>query len=331
MMSNPDKILVNDWGHFTEGTDDKIRISVKEGRKNSTVWLAAALFISTLILFSAASGESPRSAERVSAKVSDSFPSALTPFPGITAHTYLVKILGKDVVLARQKEWKELPPASLTKLLTALLAYENLNPAKNYVFSPDAVQVEEKISGAIPGEEFLMEDVISFALISSANDAAGLLAEKIGEKYGGADFDEKISVFLALANKKAGDIGLLNSHFLNPAGLDADDHFSTAEDLALLSEYIWYNHPEIWELLRTPEKTIISASGKEYKIENTNELLKEFPAILGGKTGFTDNAKGTLILLYPVKTGDIAVVIILGSDDRFGDGRKIIRWLETSF
>lgn len=330
-MNEDNKILINDWGHFSAEYDDKVEILGRKRKKNNIVWLTAALFASTLILLSSASGESPRSTEEVNAKIPDYFPSALNPFPEITAHAYLVKILGKNMILARQREWKELPPASLTKILTALLAYENLNTAKNAVFSPDAVQVEEKTSGATSGEEFLMEDVISFALISSANDAALLLAEKIGEKYGGASFKEKISVFLALANKKAKDIGLLNSHFLNPAGLDADDHFSTAEDLTLLSEYIWYNYPKVWELSRTAEKTIISASGKEYKLENTNELLKEFPAILGGKTGFTDNAKGALILLYPVRTGDTIVIVILGSDDRFGDGRKIIQWIETSF
>lgn len=331
MLNEAEKIVINDWAHYDTSRDDALENKPKKKKWSGLVWLSATLFISILVLFSTANGESSRNVEKINAKIPDSFPSALNPFPGITAHAYLVKILGKDMVLARQREWKKLPPASLTKLLTTLLAYENLNNVKNAIFSSDALAVEEKTSGATAGEEFSIEDIISFALIPSANDAARLLAEKIGEKYGGADFDEKIGVFLALINRKAEDIGLLNSHFSNPAGLDADDHFSTAENLALLSEYIWYNHPKIWELSRTIEKTVISATGKEYRIENTDKLLKEFPGILGGKTGFTDNAKETLILLYPVRAEDVAVIVILGSDDRFGDGKKIIQWLEKSF
>ena len=130
-------------------------------------------------------------------------------------------------------------------------------------------------------------------------------------------------------NKKAGEIGLRNSSFKNPTGLDEADHLSTAEDLALLSEYTWRNYPQLWTLTRSPQSTIFSSAGQTYQIANTNELLEEFPAILGGKTGFTDNAKGNLILLYPIKkSGDVAIIVILRSEDRFGDGRKIIQWLE---
>ena len=123
---------------------------------------------------------------------------------------------------------------------------------------------------------------------------------------------------------------MTHSHFENPTGLDAESHAASAEDLARLAEYIARRHPELLEIARTREVTVRSRSGGEYAITNTNELLSEFPALLGGKTGLTDKAKGTLLLWYPAgeKT---ALIVILGSDDRFGDGRKLIRWIEDNF
>jgi D-alanyl-D-alanine carboxypeptidase len=76
---------------------------------------------------------------------------------------------------------------------------------------------------------------------------------------------------------------------------------------------------------------ITSMGDRAYHIEATNQLLSEFPALRGGKTGLTDFAKGALILLYPVRPDRTAVIIILGSDDRFADGRNLIHWLESAF
>ena len=103
----------------------------------------------------------------------------------------------------------------------------------------------------------------------------------------------------------------------------------SAEDLAILAEYILKKHTKILEISRTVETVVYSDKLTEYRVANTNDLLREFPAILGGKTGFTDNAKGALLFLYPVRPGLTAIAVLLGSEDRFEDGRWIIQWLET--
>ena len=241
--------------------------------------------------------------------------------PEISAHAYLIKFIDGERPILKQREWKRLAPASLSKLLTAVVAEEYLPEGDRLTFSSAAKTVkesDEKISSVEVGETFTKEDMLKLLLISSANDAALSIEEKLKGR----------EIFLRLANKKLGFLGLRNSQFRNPTGLDEEGHYTTAEDLAKLAEYIWNLHPEIWEITRIAETVIISESRHEYKIKSTNQLLKEFPGILGGKTGFTDNAKESLILLYPVRSDKVAIIVILGSNERFRDARKIIQWLE---
>lgn len=242
----------------------------------------------------------------------------LSPEPVVDAHAYIVKILGKGVLLTKRRELKKMLPASLTKLLTAVVTLESIPSYRLVPFSENSKKSEPKLSTALAGEKFFRDDVIRFALIESANDAALALAEVVGQEK-----------FVELMNTKARFLGLKNSSFQNPTGLDQKNHYTSAEDLAYLAEFIWYQYPELWEISRTSETIIFSDLLHEHKVVSTNELLQEFPGILGGKTGFTDEARGTLLFLYPLKTGETVVVVLLRSENRFGDGKKIIQWLEN--
>ena len=248
-------------------------------------------------------------------------PRILTPAPDIVADAYLLRILGEEKALLKQRERKPFSPASITKFLTAVIARERLSPYTPITLSESAKSIEEKRVSAPAGEQFLRDDMIRLALIESFNDAAAALLEAVEPDPARAT---------ALLNRIAADIGMARSHFENPTGLDAEGHTASAEDLARLAEYVTRRHPELLEIARTREATVSSLSGQEYAIINTNELLSEFPTLIGGKTGLTDNAKGTLLLWYPAgeKT---AVIVILGSEDRFGDGRKLIGWIEENF
>lgn len=258
-------------------------------------------------------------------------PRMLPPEPEINAHAYLVRIIGEDTPLLMRRAEKSLPPASLTKILTSVIALEELPPETKISFSKDAKNTEPKISDAKLNEIFRKEDVIRFAMIASANDAAVALAEAVGKQKGAHTFIDAIHNFVVLMNDKARALGLFNSSFENPTGLDQKNHRTSAEDLARLIEYIWYYHPDLWEISRTKETIVYSDSQKEHTIQNTDELLREFPAIRGSKTGLTDEAKGALILLYPVKPDKTALAVILGSENRFEDGRRIIQWIEKAF
>ena len=278
------------------------------------------------------------------------------PEPNVKAEAYLVRFVGEDIPILKRRESKPLPPASITKLMTVLLTQELLDPRDLILFSREAKDAGEKMSGANMGDTFSRDDMIRLAFIGSSNDAALALAEAVGKTRGAYVFDDAVKIFVDLMNVKRDQLELTHSYFKNPIGLDQDGHLMSAEDIARIMEHLFLYYPGLAEISRTVATTVYSRAGKEYTIENTNELLKEFPAILASKTGLTDNAKGALAMLYPVRTtesrgedggtqydgaiysganplrnGRIVSIVILGSEDRFGDGRKIVEWLEEKF
>ena len=249
------------------------------------------------------------------------------PPPSLVAHAYFVESLDDFLPLFSQRPSKPLAPASLTKLLTVAVASEILSPEELVTFTKEVKNIGEKMSDAREGEMFLRNDAIALALISSDNDAAYALAETSGKKEGAHTFDDAIKIFVDLMNKEARAIGLRESIFKNPAGLDEDGHVMSAEDIGEIIRFMYKNHPEILVLSHLQKLEIHSVKGREYSVENTNDLLTDFPEILASKTGLTDKAKGALAMLYPLKNNAPVIIVILGSDDRFGDGRKVIEWL----
>lgn len=298
-------------------------------RSSLLVFLLVLLFASILVLLSVTGREGTNPAEQTLATGLVASRHTFPAEPEIEAHAFLVKVMEREPALLKRRDRKPLPPASLTKLLTAVVVKEYLSDSQIIAISKTAKTVGEKVSRAKEGERFRLEAALILALSSSANDAAMALAEEVGKRLGGITPAEQLELFLQTMNIKARALGMDDSRFANPTGLDVKNHRSSARDLARLAEYIWRAHRDLWDLTRQTELEVISLAGVAYTAVNTNDLLKEFPAILGGKTGFTDEAKGTLILLYPLKTGETAVIVILGSEDRFEDGRKIIHWLES--
>ncbi len=294
-------------------------------RPNRLPLLLAVLVLSVLVHSSAGGGE-----ER--AFSSDVRTGQLAvPAPEVRAEVYLVRFVQSPEPVLERRAWKKLAPASLTKFMTALIAREELGSEGVIPFSQDAKHVEQKLSDVSAGDRFGRDDAIRFALMESDNDAALALAEAVGRKEGGLDFDERIRRFVGLMNRKASVLGLAETHFENPTGLDQDGHESSAADLATLAEYAYAVDPRLWEISKTPEAVVYSVEGKEYHLKSTDDLLSEFPGIAGSKTGFTDRARGALMLLYPVRGRGIAIIVILKSEDRFGDGRAILRWLDENY
>lgn len=289
------------------------------------VSLLAGLAASILVLLSVL-GREPQYSQLGAASL-----NPLRPEPVLSAEAYLVGFMHHSEPLLSRRAWKRLAPASLTKLMTAAVALEKLGPTDTVTLSAEAAAVEERSSGAAKGETFGRDDLLRLALGASANDAAIALAEAAGIKQGAFDSNAGLEAFVWLMNAKAGILGMDDTNFVNPTGLDASGHYMSAVDLARIAEYILDRHPNLWEISREQAAAVSAAGGRRYIVENTNDLLKEFPAIRGGKTGFTDNAKGALLLLYPVPPDQTAIIVILKSDDRFGDGRKVIKWLEENF
>ncbi|MEK7589143.1 MAG: hypothetical protein AAB479_00740 [Patescibacteria group bacterium] len=242
--------------------------------------------------------------------------------PELTARSAIVYDTQSSRFLFAQDTKKRLPIASLTKILSAIVTIEKLNPEDIATVGKDSVRVDGLRRSLEAGEQMRIKNLMKMMLIESSNDAAYAIAAHA--KTLGIDF-------LAEMNKKAEQIAMGESLFLDPAGLN-DNGYSTTQDLVRLVVYaLRYN--EIWTLLQVKEIVLTSEDGAiVHSIENTNELLGTIPNISGGKTGYTDAALGSMILIVDIPGyRDKIVSIILGSKDRFGDTRKLVDWITDAY
>ena len=258
--------------------------------------------------------------------------------PELTAEAALAMRIKSGETLYERNAEARLPIASLTKLMSALLLAEQEAPLALVPFSERAKKAgkpEDKRSAVPAGEAIKTEDVIKMLLISSDGDAAWAAAEHTaaaGElALAGAGFEERTAAFVSRMNDRAKALGLENTRFANPAGNDNPENYSTARDLARLAAFIAEEWPGLWAASRIQETFVFGASGGRYGLANTNPLLGEYPAIFGSKTGFDDEARGALLLLYQLAPDDLVTLVLLRSRNRIEDGREFIRWLESSF
>jgi len=219
----------------------------------------------------------------------------------------VVDFNGSPKIVFEKDSGQTRPIASLTKLMTALVVFdldETYNLSQIIQVSKQSVD-QDGDSSLKAGDKVSVENLLRMMLIESSNDAAYAITQPIGQE-----------AFVYLMNAKAKEIGLNNTYFINSTGLDPDDplkarNISTAYDLFKLTEYILQKYPQIFEIT-----TNIS--------QNTNELLEEYPEIMGGKTGWTPLAGGCLIVVTQKPQGDRYISIVLGAKDRFAEMRKIL-------
>ncbi len=242
------------------------------------------------------------------------------PVPVLSARAILVKDLATDTILYQKGSSTSYPIASTTKIMTALVASEYFKP-DSVLTVGDAAGVEGSKMGLIKGENLNFTSLLYGMLLPSGNDAAFTIAEN----YPGG-----VLGFVSAMNKKAKELNLANTHFDNPAGFDSPNHFSTAKDLAVITEEALKND-QLARIFSTKETNIVSLDGKyKYDLFNLNKLLSEVKGVLGVKTGFTDLAKENLVTLVS-RGGHRIVTVVLGSDDRFGESTKLIEWVYANF
>lgn len=184
---------------------------------------------------------------------------------------------------------KEKPPASVTKVMTLLLIFEALS--KKQITLNDTVTVSEHAAGMggsqvflEPGETQTVDTMIKCIAVSSANDACVAMAEHIS---GSED------AFVAKMNKKAQNLGMKHTHFVNCCGLDADGHYTSARDIALMSRELIVNHPDIFHYTTIWMENITHVTKRgesEFGLSNTNKLLRQYQGATGLKTGSTSKA-----------------------------------------
>ena len=243
--------------------------------------------------------------------------------------------VGREKILFKKNIDQPLPIASLTKPMTAVIVLENFgddNLSKEVIVSPEAASQENvppvNAINLTAGQVITLGELLDRMLIYSVNDAAFALAEAVNAENGG-NFVEEM-------NQKATEWGLTNTHFINPAGLDPENenlhsnydnlvffNYSTAEDLATLSQRILEEYPLIF--------TITLKEG-EYKKENgisTLQLPKDH-FFFGGKTGYTGEADGCILFIFKDASGNLFINVILGAPSsvaRIEEMQKLIDWL----
>jgi len=243
-------------------------------------------------------------------------PDFVTPVDIQAKAAFSIKINGGEKWdIQYQKNIKnKLPIASLTKLMTALVVLENYDLSFPVKISQKAVGQEENIGKLKAGEILTVKDLLYVMLIESSNDAAYALAEVIG-----------VDNFVDIMNWEAKSLGLKNTYFSNPTGLDDPQNYSTAQDLAILTKYL-LQKPFLWEILNISQLNLYLSDGTfHHQLKNTNELLGKLPGIFGGKTGWSPQASGCILLVLKTSENHYSINVILGAPDRFSEMKKLIQ------
>ena len=220
-----------------------------------------------------------------------------------------------EILFSKNSNWR-LPPASTTKLMTAIVAIENENLSKVVTISKKASQATPSRAGFKEGDQVTIEGLLYAALLESANDAAVALAEAI------AGSEPR---FVLLMNEKALSIGAGDTKFINATGLPGNGQYTTALDLSKILSYA-LRFPKLREIMGTPVAIITTAAGKAFYLRSTDRLLWSDEKIIGGKTGYTQKAGHCFVCAAQGETRTI-LVAVLGSPSRrnlWTDTEKLI-------
>ncbi len=212
---------------------------------------------------------------------------------------------------------EKLPIASLVKVMTVLIALEHKSLNYQYTISKSAAEMEPDKMLLIAGEKLTLKELLYGIFLVSANDGAEAIAEvTTGDR----------SEFIKLMNDQAKQLGMNNTYYANPTGLDEDsgNSYSSAYDLALLTRYLIKSYPEVVEISSTEHIVLpLTNTHQDYDLYSGINLLTTYPGVLGFKTGFTPEAGLTLITLAR-KNGHEVVGVLLGSGDRRDEARELL-------
>jgi D-alanyl-D-alanine carboxypeptidase (penicillin-binding protein 5/6) len=242
-------------------------------------------------------------------------PSAFAAGPSVDARAYLVEDGRTGEVLLAGNPARQVPIASLTKLMTVLLTLERTQLSDIVTVSPEAAEIGESSVHLRAGEQLTVRDLVEACLIQSANDAAWALADHVGR---GSE-----SRFVAMMNRRARQLGLSDTHFVRPDGLDASGHVSSARDVTTLARLLM-RKSVVRQIVAMRDATI--AGGR--RLHTWNDLLGNFPGVVGVKTGHT-SAAGWSEVAAVRGPGVTVYATVLGSPDRSirnGDLVELMTW-----
>lgn len=226
-----------------------------------------------------------------------------SPSPGVSANNAILMEQSSGNVLFEKNAHEKQSIASITKVMTAIIAIESGQMDEMAKTSRRAIYTEGSSIYLEQGEKMTIEDLVFGLMLRSGNDAAVTISEHIGGSVEG---------FVYLMNEKARWLGMTNTHFDNPHGLESDDHYSTAYDMALLMRYALDNA----QFKKVTKTTSHKAKSRSYAWQNKNKLLTQYyDYCIGGKTGFTKKAGRTLLSAATKNNMDLIAVTLNAPDD----------------
>lgn len=237
--------------------------------------------------------------------------------PQISASAAIFADTKEGKVLYAKNIHEKLPIASLVKVMTVLIALEHKNMDDKFFVSRRAADMEPDKMLLIAGERLTLRELLDGIFLISANDAAEVLAE------GTTDSRDE---FLKLMNDKAKQLGMKETYFVNPTGLDEDsgNSYSSAYDLAILTRYLIRHFPEVVEISKTEHIYLPQTEDhQDYDMYSGINLLATYPGVVGFKTGYTPEAGLTLITLAR-KNGYEVIGVLLGSESRRDEARDLL-------
>ncbi|MFT7183722.1 MAG: D-alanyl-D-alanine carboxypeptidase (penicillin-binding protein 5/6) [Oceanicoccus sp.] len=237
-----------------------------------------------------------------------------------TAESILMMDVESHSSLFARGEHIQRPIASITKLMTAYIILEENDPNAIVTVSANAASTIGSSMQLVSGEQITVKDLLRGLLINSGNDAAYALAE-----YNAGS----VSAFVEKMNERADLLGMINTKYENPTGLDASGAYSSAHDQALLATHL-LGDDSIRIITSLSSLELTSTSGVTHQLTSTNLLLGQM-GIKGLKTGRTANAGECLITLAEGANGQEVITVVLGSQNRFGDTKILVDWVFNAF
>jgi serine-type D-Ala-D-Ala carboxypeptidase (penicillin-binding protein 5/6) len=248
---------------------------------------------------------------------------AFAPDEDLTARAAVLMDAATGKILYQKEPDLRLPPASTTKVITAILTLESGRSFQETLpVSKEATRVPASKLYLRPGQSVSIQELLYGIMLASANDASMVLAEGIAGS---------VERFAELMTKKAHDIGATNSNFTNPHGLTAADHYSSAKDLAIIFRYAMKN-ATFREIVQTKFSSVSTTAvlrkkvvPRRISVRNHNRLLWNFDGALGGKTGYTHAAQKCFVGAVQ-RNGTTLIVAILGARDQWGDTKHLLEY-----
>ena len=245
--------------------------------------------------------------------------SHIEEVPSINSRAAIVIDRNSKTILYGKNEQEKRKMASTTKIMTATIVLENTNLNDTVEISKKSANTGGSRLGLKTGDKITVHDLLYGLMLCSGNDAAVALAEHTAGS---------VENFANLMNKKAEELNLLNTHFITPHGLDSDEHYTTAYELAILTDYALKN--KTFANIVNTKNYSVTINGFSKTLSNTNELLGNLNGIYGVKTGFTNGANRCLVTAC--KRNDLDIIcIVLGADTKKFRSQDSIKLIEYTF